>query len=420
MARTGVLITHQENEITMADKKISAPDPALIELEKQLCTRDKEVALLCEAASAINIELDIDTIFQLVTQHAQTLIDAETVLIPLLDDDCEQYTYRAGFGKNTNEIVGESLPLDFGVCGWVWRHKRPWWHGVLDELEPEEKNRWESEAGHVILVPLFGKQHFLGGIAGINKLGGGDFTRRDLDLLTLFASQVSIAIENATYFQEINSAKQQAEAYQLELQKLNAELEHRVEKRTEELARANKRLKQMALHDPLTHLPNRTLFMERLKYSISQARREGKQISTIMLDLNRFKEINDTLGHQMGDRLLVEIANRLSAVLRKSDTVSRLGGDEFAIILPNTEIESTEMVANKIIKALEQPLVLERNHLFISGSLGIATYPDHTDDETALLKYADFAMYTAKRSSTGYCIYDPSLENQNIFSRQNQ
>ncbi len=414
------MITHQENEITMADKKISAPDPALIELEKQLCTRDKEVALLCEAASGINSELDIDTIFQLVTQHAQTLIDAETVLIPLLDDDCGHYTYRAGFGKNTDEIVGESLPLDFGVCGWVWRHKRPWWHGVLDELEPEEKNRWESEAGHVILVPLFGKQHFLGGIAGINKLGGGDFTRRDLDLLTLFASQVSIAIENATYFQEINSAKQQAEAYQLELQKLNTELEHRVEKRTEELARANKRLKQMALHDPLTHLPNRTLFMERLKYSISQARREGKQISTIMLDLNRFKEINDTLGHQMGDRLLVEIANRLTAVLRKSDTVSRLGGDEFAIILPNTEIESTEMVANKIIKALEQPLVLERNHLFISGSLGIATYPDHTDDETALLKYADFAMYTAKRSSTGYCIYDPSLENQNIFSRQSQ
>jgi diguanylate cyclase (GGDEF)-like protein len=232
----------------------------------------------------------------------------------------------------------------------------------------------------------------------------------------LFGGQVSIAIENATYFEEINHARQQAEAYQLGLQKMNAELEHRVEKRTAELASANKKLKQMALHDPLTGLPNRTLLMDRLKYSISQAKRDKKQISTIMLDLDRFKEINDTLGHQVGDQLLIEIATRLSTVLRKSDTVGRLGGDEFAIILPGSSLESAELVAGKIIKALETPITLEGNTLSISGSLGIATYPDHSDEENHLLRFADVAMYNAKRTHSGYCAYNANTNRLNMDS----
>jgi len=390
----------------MGNKPTSTTNTDLKDLEHELRDRETEIALLSETVNVVNSELDIETVFQLVTQRAQTLINAESVLIPLLDADCLQYTYRAGYGKNTEEIIGESLPLDFGVCGWVWRHKRPWWRGVLDELEEEERNKWEKEAGTIILVPLFGKRHFLGGIVGINKIGGGEFTRRDLDLLTIFASQVSIAIENATYFEEINSAKQQAEAYQLELQALNADLERRVEERTAELAAANIKLKQMALHDPLTGLPNRTLIQDRLKYSIAHAGRERKRLSVIMLDLDRFKEINDTHGHHVGDLFLVEIAARLRAVLRESDTVGRLGGDEFAIILPGAHVESAEKVAAKIIEALERPLELEGNCLSPAGSLGIATYPDHGGDETELLKFADVAMYVAKRTSTGYFVYD--------------
>ena len=290
---------------------------------QKLRNRETEIALLSETAQVVNSELDLKTVFQLVTQRAQALIQAETVLIPLLDEDCQHYTYRAGFGKNTEEIVGESLPLDFGVCGWVWRHKRPWWRGVLDELNDEEKNKWEKEAGTLILVPLFGKRHFLGGIVGINKIGGGDFSKRDLDLLTLFASQVSIAIENATFFEEINRAKKQAEVYQQELQALNADLERRVHGRTAELAAANIKLKALALHDTLTGLPNRALIHDRLKYSIARAKRESQPLSIMMLDLDRFKEINDTLGHHIGDQFLIAIADRLRAVLRETDTVGR-------------------------------------------------------------------------------------------------
>ncbi len=378
--------------------------------EQQLRNRETEIALLSETVHVVNSELDLKTVFGLITQRAQSLVQAETVLIPLLDEDCRHYTYRAGFGKNAEEIVGESLPLDFGVCGWVWRHKRPWWRGVLDELNDEEKNKWEKEAGTIILVPLFGKRHFLGGIVGINKIGGGDFSKRDLDLLTLFASQVSIAIENATFFEEINRAKKQAEAYQLELSALNADLEQRVHGRTAELAAANIQLKQLALHDTLTGLPNRALIQDRLQYSIARAKRESQPLSIMMLDLDRFKEINDTLGHPMGDQFLIAIANRLRAVLRETDTVGRLGGDEFAIILPGTHGESAIAVAAKIIEALEKPLELAGHRLSPAGSLGIAMYPDHSLDENELLKFADVAMYTAKRAQGGYAVYNAQAD----------
>ncbi|MDP2708020.1 MAG: GAF domain-containing protein, partial [Burkholderiales bacterium] len=173
-------------------------------LESQLRDREFEIAMLKETADAVSGELDLEKVFQLVADHARKLILAETVLVPVVNENLSHYTYRAGCGKNADEIVGQSLPLEVGICGWVSRHKRPWWHGVLAELDEGERNKWEKEAGSVILVPLVGKRQFLGGIAGINKIGAKDFSQRDLDLLTLFAYQVSHAIENAKLFEQLN------------------------------------------------------------------------------------------------------------------------------------------------------------------------------------------------------------------------
>jgi diguanylate cyclase (GGDEF)-like protein len=376
-------------------------------LESQLRDREFEIAMLRETAEAISTELDLQKVFQVVADHARKLILAETVLIPVLDEKLAQYTYRAGCGKNADEIVGQSLPLDTGVCGWVWRHKRPWWHGVLNELEEEERNRWEKEAGSIILVPLTGKRHFLGGIAGINKIGAKDFSQRDLDLLTLFAHQVSYAVENAQLFDQLNKSKEQAEEYQRELQALNTELERRVAQRTSALADAVKELEHLALHDMLTDLPNRSLVEDRLQQGIHIAKREKKILSFAVIDINQFREINDRHGHEVGDSLLKQIALRLRKVLRQSDTAGRLGGDEFAIVLPSTDAAGAGKVAEKLIKVMEPPFRLGSHSISCGCSIGLAVYPQHGEDVSTLNKNAEIAMYSAKRGGRGYAVYHP-------------
>ena len=190
---------------------LNSPPPSqskLDALENELFLRNQQIALFKEVVTAVRERLDLESIFQLVATFAQGLIQAETVLIPVLDEDSTQYTYRAGSGANADEIVGESLDINLGICGWVWKHRRPWWQGVLNELSEQERNRWEKEVGNVILVPLIGRSKFLGGIAGINKIGGGDFDKHDLDLLTLLASQIATAIDNNNLIEDLKEANQ--------------------------------------------------------------------------------------------------------------------------------------------------------------------------------------------------------------------
>ena len=383
------------------------PKERILALERELHDRNVEIALLKEIADAVNSELDLEKVFQLVVEISRDIIKAETLLLPVLEEGSPEYTYRAGCGKNAKEIVGESLPLDLGVCGWVWRHKRPWWRGVLEELSEEERNKWEKDAGTIILVPLVGKRQILGGLAGINKIGGGDFTKRDLDLLTLFANHVTSAIENAALFDQMNRARAQAEVYQRELQNLNAELESRVILRTTALADAVKELEHLAMHDHLTGLPNRALFQDRLSQGIVIAKRERKPLAVIMIDLDNFKEINDTLGHDAGDQLLKEMGVRMRNALRQSDTISRLGGDEFAVVLPSADAAGAACAANKLFKALGPPFMLKGQEIIRSCSMGIAVYPDNGRDGEALYKCADTAMYIAKRSHKGYFVFCP-------------
>lgn len=190
----------------------SLPDPVSPtrhqDFEYELFLRNQQIALFKEVVTAVRERLDLESIFQLVATFAQGLIQAETVLIPVMDEDGTQYTYRAGSGVNADEIVGESLDINLGICGWVWKHRRPWWQGVLNELSDKERNQWEKEVGNVILVPLIGRNNFLGGIACINKIAGGDFDQHDLDLLTLLASQIATAIDNNNLIEQLEQANQ--------------------------------------------------------------------------------------------------------------------------------------------------------------------------------------------------------------------
>ncbi|MEJ2345628.1 MAG: EAL domain-containing protein [Gammaproteobacteria bacterium] len=173
-------------------------------------------------------------------------------------------------------------------------------------------------------------------------------------------------------------------------------------------------LEHQALHDALTGLPNRSLLQDRLQQAILGAARSNGQVALLMLDLDRFKEINDTLGHHVGDVVLRTAATRLQQLLRKSDTVARLGGDEFAVLLPSTDQEHAQQVAARIVECLERQMTVHEQKLYTSGSLGIALYPQHGASSQTLIKRADVAMYTAKRSSEGYRMYDASADQHSV------
>jgi diguanylate cyclase (GGDEF)-like protein len=173
-----------------------------------------------------------------------------------------------------------------------------------------------------------------------------------------------------------------------------------------------RRLVRQALHDPLTGLPNRELFADRVGQAIRIADRELRPAALLLLDLDRFKDVNDTLGHHHGDQLLCEVGQRLSGTLRESDTVARLGGDEFAVLLPGVTAEGASAVAEKLRARLHQhqPLIVDGVVLDLDASIGIALYPDHGGDPAELLQHADVAMYAAKQTHAGFVVYDPAVD----------
>lgn len=175
-------------------------------------------------------------------------------------------------------------------------------------------------------------------------------------------------------------------------------------------------LEHQALHDELTHLPNRTFFQDRLQEAIKNAHRKNVSFSIILLDLDRFKEVNDTLGHDVGDLLLVEVGRRLKEAVRSIDTVARLGGDEYVILLDDLSEQQVERVAEKIHKVLERPFTLTGKDVSIGASMGIANFPLHGSDAVMLTRHADIAMYAAKHERRGIATYSPALE-QDTFGQ---
>lgn len=163
--------------------------------------------------------------------------------------------------------------------------------------------------------------------------------------------------------------------------------------------RDEERIQQLAHFDHLTGLPNRSLLNERFSYALSLAQRSGEPLAVMFLDLDHFKNINDTLGHSIGDRFLMEVATRLKETIRDEDTVSRLGGDEFILVFPGTDADAAAIVANKLIDAVSQPYQIDNHELIGTPSIGIAIYPNDGDNFEDLLKNADTAMYRVKQDS---------------------
>jgi len=182
----------------------------------------------------------------------------------------------------------------------------------------------------------------------------------------------------------------------------------RIEK---ELRESRSRLYRLAHHDSLTSLPNRLLFEDRLDQAILKAGRTGTKVAILFLDLDRFKVVNDTLGHDVGDELLKEVAARLQKQCRQSDTVARIGGDEFVFILDNIQHrKNAEVVAGKVMDTMARPVRINSHELQVSASIGIALYPDDSAEIDGVIKCADTALYQAKgEGRNNYKMYAPEM-----------
>ena len=173
-------------------------------------------------------------------------------------------------------------------------------------------------------------------------------------------------------------------------------------------------LEYRALHDSLTSLPNRTLLLDRIEHTIHTAKRDSNNLSLLIIDLDDFKDVNDTLGHLAGDNLLIAVGLRIKGILRDVDTVARIGGDEFSVLLPNTTEEHAISTSKKIIGSLKDSIDIDDVDISVSASIGIAVYPSHGKDVHTLLRHADIAMYVAKRNKLGFDVYNKERDEHSV------
>ncbi|UCD90759.1 MAG: GGDEF domain-containing protein [Desulfobacterales bacterium] len=176
-----------------------------------------------------------------------------------------------------------------------------------------------------------------------------------------------------------------------------------------ERKKAEEQVIYLSHHDNLTNLPNRNLLMERIQQALPLAKRHRKKVAILYIDLDKFKPINDTFGHQAGDKALITTAERMKSCVRESDTIARVGGDEFVIVLQDiVSPKSAELVANKVIKEICSPLYIDEKRCELGASVGLSLYPDHGGDTDTIIKNADTAMYQAKkRGGNNFHLYQP-------------
>jgi len=204
------------------------------ECGRALLLQGEEFSRLLSVSKLIVSELDLTKVFNLVASNAREIVNAELVVVPILNEERDQYTYVAASGADADIVLGKKLSANVGMCGWVLQHKRSLLFGEISTHWIGEKTPWEAGQQSAVLVPLIGRKGIIGGLSALGKQGGGCFTGHDLDLLTMFANQVSIAIENAQLFQQVT----------LEIEERNEEITER-KKAEEELLRHKEHLEEL-------------------------------------------------------------------------------------------------------------------------------------------------------------------------------
>ena len=380
-----------ENVSFALDNFDRAAEKAKAEEQKERLRR--MFAALSETNEAIMRAKTREEMFELVCAAAVLGGKFTSTTIVLAEPGEEFLRIAASKGQNHERVrstrfsVSAGHPEGRGLTGTAFRTKAPCI--MNDFLTNEQTAHWHklakgggtrSGAG----FPLLKKD---GAAAGVLLFLAGEedvFTDDLVELLARLAENISFAIDNFD--------------------------------RADEKTKADERIEYLASHDSLTSLPNREMFNELLRHAIEAARRDQRQFAVLFIDLDRFKVINDSLGHDAGDMLLVEIAGRLRGALRASDVVARLGGDEFVVILEETaERDDVERIARDLLIVLGQPLQLSGHECHTTASVGIAMYPSDGGDAQTLTKNADMAMYLAKEDGkNGFRFFTRDVKTQSI------
>ncbi|MGA1874830.1 MAG: EAL domain-containing protein [bacterium] len=352
-------------------------------MQKTISAQDKIIREFYEFSNVLNGIEDFQQTLDYIVSRIEKMLKCRRISIMLYEDG--KLRIKASKGIPEEIVNSTSIPIGERISGTVFGRKKAILAKTVHEI-PYIDDTIDIDAQSFISIPLLlagltSLDQPLGVINVTQKHNNVSFTDSDLETLTYIANTAALAIHNMI------NRKRLERAY--------------VETKTQAAS-----LKYQAMHDDLTGLPNRTMLKDKIQEAIKTAQADKTPFALLLMDLNRFKEINDTLGHHSGDILLQQIAEKLNNVLKKSDLLSRLGGDEFAILLERTGAGEATQVVKKILEILKQPFTLEGLSLEISTSIGLSLYPDHGDDVSLLLRRADVAMYTAKSKGQGYCMYN--------------
>ena len=341
--------------------------------------------LLYEFTRMVGASVGADTVMDQVLAESRKLLRGSRAELLLLDPTSGGCSHRLGneYASEGEDARTMTLTPPEVEADAVWRQVVE--DAVSIVIPKNTKNRAHQHflaligAGDCVVAPLAVGGQMVGAIVVADRLGeASTFGDGDLQLFATLANHASVAFANR---QLVDQLRREAE-----------------ERRHE------------ALHDSLTGLGNRTMFLHRIEEAIG--RLADGHAAVMLMDLDRFKEVNDTLGHHSGDLLLQEVASRIRLSLRQQDSVARLGGDEFAVLLPNlTEAGQVVSTAERIAEALRQPFQIDELSVDIGASIGIALIPDHGDDALTLLQRADIAMYAAKGTDVGISVYDSRRDN---------
>jgi diguanylate cyclase (GGDEF)-like protein/PAS domain S-box-containing protein len=317
-------------------------------------------------------------IAETVLGRIQQLVACYRASVVLFDLKAHEALVLAASSRGTTQVgTGTQLPMEAFDFGSIEQLGLGNIHYVPDILTlphlPPVIQKLKAEGiRSYVNAPMISQGKLIGSLnLGADRPNA--FSQEDIEIVREAAVLLAVAIQQARLYEEV-----QGHAVKLEYQ---------------------------AMYDPLTGIPNRLLLHDRLQQAIRAGQRENKPVALLILDLDHFKAVNDTLGHPFGDSLLQQIGPRLQSALRESDTLARLAGDEFVILLPNTEAKGAVLLANKVMEALEEPFRVEGETVHISTSIGIALFPEHGGDAETLMRHADVAMYLAKESRGRYAIY---------------